>query len=104
MDPADLMRDATPVDVVREGYLLHYGTPTVVDDGDPDLALLAGDRLYALGLQKLAADGDLAAIEVLCATIASCARAHAEGAPEQAQAAWSGAMRRLSRSEPGGLS
>jgi hypothetical protein len=97
-DPADLMREAPPVAAVREGYLLHYGTPTVVDAGDPDFALLAGDRLYSLGLQKLAADGDLEAIEILCATIATCARAHAEGAPEQAEAAWSDAMRRLAGS------
>jgi geranylgeranyl pyrophosphate synthase len=95
MDPADLMRDAPPVDAVHEGYLLHYGTPAVVDAADPDLALLAGDRLYALGLQKLARAGDLEAIEVLCATIARCARAHAEGAPEQAEAAWGEALRRL---------
>lgn len=95
MDPAALMRDAAPVAAVREGYLLHYGTPSVVRTGDPDLALLAGDRLYALGLETLAADGDLAAIEVLCATIAACARAHAEGAPEQAERAWEAATRQL---------
>jgi hypothetical protein len=95
VDPADLMSDAPPVDAVREGYLLHYGTPAVLDATDPDFALLAGDRLYALGLQKLAADGDLEAIEILCATIASCARAHAEGAPEQAEAAWCEATRQL---------
>jgi hypothetical protein len=95
VDPADLMREAPPVDAVREGYLLHYGTPAVLDAADPDFALLAGDRLYALGLQKLAANGDLQAIEILCATIASCARAHAEGAPEQAEAAWREATRQL---------
>ncbi|MDX6656532.1 MAG: hypothetical protein QOH62_1325 [Solirubrobacteraceae bacterium] len=103
-DPADLMSKAPPVDAVREGYLLHYGTSTVLDATDPDFALLAGDRLYALGLQKLAAGGDLEAIEVLCATIATCARAHAEGAPEQAEAAWGEATRQLAGSRHAGLS
>jgi hypothetical protein len=97
VNPAELMRDAPPVAAVREGYELHYGAPEVVRTGDPDLALLAGDRLYALGLEKLAAEGDLEAIGVLCETIATCARSHAEGAPEQAQQAWQDAGLRLAR-------
>jgi hypothetical protein len=97
VNPAELMRDAPPVDAVREGYELHYGEPAVVRTGDPDLALLAGDRLYALGLEKLAAEGDLEAIGILCETIATCARSHAEGAPEQAQQAWQDASLRLAR-------
>jgi hypothetical protein len=97
MNPAELMRDADPVAAVREGYELHYGSPEVVRTDDSDLALLAGDRLYALGLQKLAAAGDLHAIGVLCETIALCAQSHAEGAPEQAQQAWEDARVRLTR-------
>jgi hypothetical protein len=97
VNPAELMRDAPPVAAVREGYELHYGDPEVVRTDDPDLALLAGDRLYALGLEKLAADGDLEAIGVLCETIATCAQSHAEGAPEQAQRAWQDASLRLAR-------
>ena len=42
------------VEAVREGYLLHYGDGRVVRGADPDLALLAGDYLYALGLERLA--------------------------------------------------
>jgi hypothetical protein len=97
VNPAELMRDAAPVAAVREGYELHYGSPEVVDAQDPDLALLAGDRLYALGLEKLAATGDLEAIGVLCDTIATCARAHAEAIPEQAQQAWQDASLKLAR-------
>jgi hypothetical protein len=97
VNPAELMRDAPPVAAVREGYELHYGTPEVVRTEDPDLALLAGDRLFALGLEKLAAAGDIDAIAVLCQTIATCARSHAEGAPEQAQQAWQDASLRLAR-------
>jgi hypothetical protein len=97
VNPAELMRSAAPVEAVREGYELHYGAPSVVRTDDPDLALLAGDRLYALGLEKLAAAGDLEAIGILCETIASCARSHAEGASEQAQHAWEQAGMRLAR-------
>ena len=42
------------VEAVREGYLLHYGGAAVVAGADPDLELLAGDYLYALGLERLA--------------------------------------------------
>ncbi len=52
------------VEAIREGYLLHYATGRVVSSKDPDLALLAGDRLYALGLARLSALGDVPA--VLC--------------------------------------
>src|SRR5215217_7038018 len=46
-------------EAIREGYLLHYGEPRLLADADPDLRLLAGDYLYAVGLERLAALGDL---------------------------------------------
>ena len=55
---------------------------------DPDLALLAGDRLYALGLERLAGLGDLEAVTELADVISLCAQAHAEGDPARAQAIW----------------
>jgi hypothetical protein len=58
------------VAAVHEGYSLHYGQPRAMAIDDPDLALLAGDRLYALGLERLAAIGDLAAIGELADVIA----------------------------------
>jgi hypothetical protein len=85
------------VEAIYEGYLLHYGEGRVLRPADPDLALLAGDRLYALGLEKLAAAGDLEAIGVLCETIATCAQSHAEGRHEQAQQVWQEASVRLAR-------
>jgi hypothetical protein len=60
----------------------------VVRPDDPDLALLAGDRLYALGLARLAALGDVEAVAVLADLISRCAQAHAEGDPARADAAW----------------
>ena len=76
------------VEAIREGYLLHYATGRLLADDDRDLILLAGDHLYALGLARLAALGDLAAVSELADVIALGARAHAEGRPELAEAAW----------------
>jgi hypothetical protein len=73
---------------VLEGCLLHYGRPRALPIDDPDLALLAGDRLYALGLARLAAIGDLTAIAELADIIALTAQAHASGDAELALAAW----------------
>lgn len=80
---------AFAVAAVHEGYLLHYDRATIVDPaGDEDLALLAGDRLYALGLDRLAAIGDLAAVAELADVIARCADAHAAGAEGLAADIW----------------
>ena len=78
---------------VREGYLLHYAEGHLVEaTDDPDLALLGGDRLYALALAELADRGDLAAVAVLADLISDCARAHAEDDPARAAAAWEAAV------------
>jgi hypothetical protein len=73
---------------VHEGYRLHYTRPLALPIDDPDLALLAGDRLYALGLAQLAEIGDLTAIAELADVIALSAQAHAGGDAELARAGW----------------
>lgn len=68
------------IESIREGYLLHYGTPRLfVPDIDPDLALLAGDFLYALGLERLSTLDDTEAVAHLADLISSEAVIHAEG-------------------------
>lgn len=79
---------ALVVEAIREGYLQHYGEGRVVRPADPDLALLAGDRLYALGLARLAALGDVEAVAVLADVISRSAQAHAESDPARADDAW----------------
>lgn len=79
---------ALVVEAVREGYLLHYGVARVLHGSDPDLALLGGDRLYALGLTKLADAGDLASVRELADVIALSAVAHAAEDPGLADAVW----------------
>jgi hypothetical protein len=66
------------VEAIREGYLLHYGEPRLIDGADPDLRLLTGDYLYALGLERLAARGDLEAVRELADLISLCAQLDAE--------------------------
>lgn len=83
--PADL---ELVFEAVREGYLLHHGTPRILDDEDPDLALLAGDRLYALGLERLAAVGDVPTVRALADLIALGAGAAAAGDDALADAVW----------------
>lgn len=80
---------------VREGYLLHYGSPRLVDGADEGLALLAGDRLFALGLARLAATADVAAVRELADLITRCAQAHAVDDRTAAEAAWEAAGARL---------
>lgn len=76
------------LEMILEGARLHYGPPRVVRTDDPDLALLLGDQLYALGLERLAALGDLGAVAELADTISLVAQAHAAGDRELADAVW----------------
>jgi hypothetical protein len=111
---ADALRDVPPPDepllasvpsgpyaltlaAVREGYLLHYAAGRVLDTDDGDLALLGGDRLYALALARLAELGDLDAVARLADLIAQCARAHAEEDPAVARSAWEAAAAAIGR-------
>jgi hypothetical protein len=66
------------IESIREGYLLHYGGPRIVVGADRDLELLAGDYLYARGLERLAALGDLEAVRELSDLISLSAQVHAE--------------------------
>jgi hypothetical protein len=81
------------VEAIHEGYLLHYAAGRVVRPEDPDLSLLAGDRLYALGLARLAELGDLTAVVELADVISLAAQAHAEGDPGRAAAIWESGVR-----------
>lgn len=86
---------ALVVEAVREGYLLHYEHPRLLAGHDPDLALLAGDYLYALGLDRLATLGDTRAVAILSDLISECARRQAEGRPEAIPPLWHSAAARI---------
>ena len=67
---------------------MHYGPPRNGDFADSDVALLEGDRLYAMGLERLAALGELHAIAELSDVISLCAQAHSAGDADLAAAVW----------------
>ncbi len=81
------------VEAIYEGYLLHYGVPRLLRPVEPDLALLAGDQLYALGLARLVRLGDIHAVAQLADVISLCALAHGSGEPELAYAVWDAGAR-----------
>jgi len=93
---------ALVVEAVREGYLLHYEQPRLLSGHDSDLALLAGDYLYALGLDRLAALGDTRAVAILSDLISDCARLQAEGDTAPIENLWRRAAERIGSSKESG--
>lgn len=91
---------ALVIEAVREGYLLHYGEPRLLAGHDAELALLAGDYLYALGLERLAALGDSEAVRVLADLISRCAQLHSEGREEEVPDLWEEAVNQISGARP----
>lgn len=98
VDPSEGAAFAPPgeyalvVEAVREGYLLHYGEPRLLAGHDADLALLAGDYLYALGIKRLAALGDTDAVLLLAELISTCAQLHTEGREVEVPGRWRDAV------------
>jgi hypothetical protein len=91
---------AFTMEAVYEGFLMHYREPRAFAGMDPDLRLLAGDALYALGLERLAQTGDLTAVAELADLISRCAQAEAEGRHDDVPALWEATLATLS--PPGG--
>jgi hypothetical protein len=81
------------LEAIYEGYLLHYGAPRLVCPPEADLGLLAGDQLYALGLARLVALGDLPAVSELADVITLTALAHGADRGDLASAIWSAGAR-----------
>jgi hypothetical protein len=81
------------VEAIYEGYLLHYGSPRVVQVPEADLKLLAGDRLYAIGLARLVELGDTLAVAELADTITLSALAQGSGSQTLADAVWDAGAR-----------
>lgn len=88
------------VEAIREGYLLHYGTPrTISADTPPAQRLLIGDFCYATGLVDVAATGDVEAVRILSELITDVAIASTrsdDGATEEAFSGhWDAALTNL---------
>ncbi len=65
---------ATDIELIYEGYLLHYRESRAVALAADDLEtrLLAGDCFYARGLRGIAARGDADAVGLLARLMAAC--------------------------------
>ena len=84
-------RFALGLETIYEGYLLHYGRPRLFAAADRDTAILLGDYLYAHGLVRIAALGEVDVVVDLAELISVCAqqRAEGDGGPAPADgAAW----------------
>ena len=79
---------ALVVEAIREGYLLHYGESRLLAGQDRDLALLAGDYLYARGIERLASLGDAPAVRRLADLISLSAQCHAESRTDLVPPLW----------------
>jgi hypothetical protein len=92
--PLGPARFALGLESIYEGYLLHYGRPRLFAPEDSDTAILLGDYLYAHGLVRVAAHGEVAVVADLAALISRCAQLRAEGL-EGDGAAWAGTVTSL---------
>ena len=89
-------RYALGLETIYEGYLLHYGRPRLFAPADWDSAILLGDYLYAHGLVRVAALGEVAVVADLAELISLCAQLRAEER-EGDGAAWAATVALLGR-------
>jgi hypothetical protein len=92
-------RFALGIESIYEGYLLHYGRPRLFSPADRDAAILLGDYLYAHGLVRVTAIGDVIAVERLAELLSLCAHLQAENQPGDGEA-WASTVGSLGDVEP----
>lgn len=92
------------LELIYEGYLVHYRTGRVAPDAltDRRAALLAGDVLYARGLHLIAARGDVVSVSLLARLMAACSYLRSLEAPFAADdALWAYTMAALTAARAG---
>lgn len=90
---------ALGLESIYEGYLLHYGRPRLFSPADSDTAILLGDYLYAHGLVRVAALGEVDVVADLAELVSLCAQLRAEERDGDG-AAWAGTVSVLGRGDP----
>jgi hypothetical protein len=91
-------RFALGIETIYEGYLLHYGRPRLFAPESAERALLLGDYLYAHGLVRIAAEGDVAPVSDLAELISLCAQLRADGSDGD-EWAWAATITRLGQNQ-----
>jgi hypothetical protein len=71
-------RFALGLESIYEGYLLHYGRARLFAPPDRDTTVLLGDYLYAHGLVRIAALGEVAVVTDLAELLSLCVQLRAE--------------------------
>ena len=79
-------RFALALEMIYEGYLVHYGRSRLFAPPGDDEAILLGDYLYAHGLVRVADTGELDAVAALADLISACAHLRGEEAPGDGEA------------------
>jgi hypothetical protein len=92
--PLAAARFALGFETIYEGYLAHYGRPRLFAPASGDEAILLGDYLYAHGLVRVAAHGEVEVVADLAALISRCAQLRAEGGEGDGRA-WAGTVASL---------
>jgi hypothetical protein len=92
-------RYALGLESIYEGYLLHHGRPRLFAPADPDTAILLGDYLYAHGLVRVAAHGEVDVVADLAELISLCSQLRAEELSGD-DAAWAGTVSLLGSGDP----
>lgn len=73
---------AAAIELIYEGYLLHYRSSRVIAGPvELEARLLAGDYFYARGLQAIAETGDVVGVDLLSRLMASCSCLRLAAAP-----------------------
>jgi hypothetical protein len=76
--PLGAERFALGIESIYEGYLLHYGRARFFNPPDWDTTILLGDYLYAHGLVRIAALGEVEVVADLAELLSLCAQLRAE--------------------------
>jgi hypothetical protein len=92
-------RFALGIESIYEGYLLHYGRARLFSPADRDAAILLGDYLYAHGLVRITALGDVDAVGRLAELLSLCAHLRAGGEAGDGEA-WADTVGSLGKTAP----
>jgi hypothetical protein len=92
-------RWALGLESIYEGYLLHHGRPRLFGPADSDTAILLGDYLYAHGLVRITALGDVDTVARLAELLSLCAHLRAEGQGGDGEV-WAATIGSLGEAEP----